>query len=251
MGAGLVRARRCHLRGGPGAEGAARGGEQDPADPGLPRNPRSIDRQALVDGVVFAVDGQQQRAGIAHRLHQKVPRHDQGFLVRQQHPLAGAGRCQRGGQAGGANDGGHDRIHIGVGGHLAQAGLAAQHGSPQLRRQACSQGLGRVRAQHDREARPVLQALAMEGVDGGVGGEGIHPIAIRVARDHIQGILADGPGGTQNADSLQHLAHKVTTPPTAGPGRTPAPPRKYCPAGRARHRDPAAGTRCLSYRSRA
>ena len=73
---------------------SAGAGQQDLADPrpgqiaetGLALH---VDRQALEDGVVFAVDGQQLGAMLAHRLHEEGAGHHQRLLVGQQNALAG------------------------------------------------------------------------------------------------------------------------------------------------------------------
>src|SRR5690606_29823950 len=44
----------------------------------------------------------------------------------------------------------------------------------------------------------------------GVAGQGVNPVAVRVAGDDIEGALADGAGGTQNGDVLCHKRGKIS-----------------------------------------
>ena len=64
---------------------------------------------------------------VAHRLHEQRAAHHQGFLVGQQQFLAGLRSGQAGRQTRSTHDGGHDRIHLGVGAHIAQRLLTRQH----------------------------------------------------------------------------------------------------------------------------
>ena len=66
-----------------------------------------VPRQRLENGVVFAVDGQQHRPVAAHGIDEHRARHDQRFLVGEQHLLPGL-RCGKPGpQSSRPDDGGH------------------------------------------------------------------------------------------------------------------------------------------------
>ena len=117
-------------------ERPARCGQQDALHAGRRDARRRVARQALEHRVVLAVDGQQRGAGLAHRLHQQRPGHDQRFLVGQQQSLAGARRGERGTQSRGADDGRHDAVdfresrdfleRLGAGEHARRRAARAQ-----------------------------------------------------------------------------------------------------------------------------
>ncbi len=108
-----------NIRGGRAQERPARRGEQH-----APHAGGATAAHALKDRVVLAVDRNQRRAALAHRLHEQRAGHDQRFLVRQQDALAGARGGEAGAQAGSADDRGHDRVDLRVRRDLAQRLLA-------------------------------------------------------------------------------------------------------------------------------
>ena len=61
---------------------------------------------------MLAVYGQQRGAALAYRRHEDRAAHHQSLLVGQQQAFAGARCRQTGRQAGGADDGGHDGVHL-------------------------------------------------------------------------------------------------------------------------------------------
>jgi hypothetical protein len=76
------------------AKRPARGGQDDAVHALRPG--AAVFRQALEDGRVLAVDGQQRAAALAHGLHEQGTAHHQGLFVGQQQPFA----CPRSRQAG-------------------------------------------------------------------------------------------------------------------------------------------------------
>ena len=192
-----------HLLPAPAAERAAGGGEQDAADAGRARTTVVTGGQALEDGVVLAVDGQQRRAVHARQFRQHRAGQHHRFLVGQQQALAGARGSEARLEAGRAHDGCHDDIDIRVRGHLGQRSRPLQHFSAAAgRSERILQRLGaRGIGQHG-EARLPLQALRQQLGDPAVGRQGNDFIAIRVPGQHVERAGADAAGGTENTDPL-------------------------------------------------
>ena len=90
VGAGLVGRHVGQRRRVARAERPARGGQHDVVDARRPG--RAVFGQALEDRRVLAVDRQQRRAALAHRLHEQRAADDQRLLVGEQQALAGARR---------------------------------------------------------------------------------------------------------------------------------------------------------------
>ncbi len=162
-----------------------------------------ITRQALENGVVLAVDGQQRRATGSHRIHKDLPGHDQGFLVGQQNFFPGTSGGQRGAQTGCAHNGRHHAIDFRRSGNLLQRFHAAQHfGVQPGSRQARAQISGSSFVQQHGIARLELLALLEQQVDLTMRGQGKDAIALRMAGHHIQRAFADAAGGTEYGQIL-------------------------------------------------
>jgi hypothetical protein len=101
------------------AEGAAGGGEPDLFDFG-----GRAAAQALVDGVVLGVDGQQRDVVLAGGGEDEVAGGDEAFLVGEADGLAGADGGVGGFEAGDADDGGDDEVNFGQSGDADGAGGA-------------------------------------------------------------------------------------------------------------------------------
>ena len=200
----------------PIAEGAARGGELDAAQPrgGNARGEaggvgpgRAL--QALEDGRVFGIGWQQARTTLGQfRQHHRASG-DQGFLVGQGQILAGAHRSQGGQQAGATDDPGHHQIGAGPGRRHADAVGAAQDFGQLGRALAGLEGV-----------EPGLQAGHQLGIGQGhhLGGvalnllnqevevapcrEGHHLEAIGEILHDLEGLGADRTGGSQHADGF-------------------------------------------------
>ncbi|MCY1556796.1 hypothetical protein D9M68_935810 [compost metagenome] len=81
MGAGLLRRHFSQLLQRRFAERAAGRGKQYPPHPDLLQAARIVARQALENRIVFAVDRQQHRTTLPHRLDKQRARHHQRFFV--------------------------------------------------------------------------------------------------------------------------------------------------------------------------
>nr|GEU28237.1 hypothetical protein [Tanacetum cinerariifolium] len=164
-------------------------------------------RHRLEDGVVFAIDGQQDGAGFGHGVHEQLAGHDQRFLVRQQDFLAGAGGGQRGRQARGADDGSHHAVDFGSRRNRAQRGFAVFHfrGNAGGAQQA-GQARGSVGRAHHGARGTEGNALGRQFVDAAVRGQGINGVALRVTGEHVQRGHADRTGGAKDGDALHKHA---------------------------------------------
>ena len=74
--------------------------------------------EALPDGGVLGVDRAKLGARASGLGGDDVARHHEHFLVRERYRLAGANRGERGAEAGGADGGDDDEVHVRVGRHF-------------------------------------------------------------------------------------------------------------------------------------
>ncbi|MNV50943.1 hypothetical protein D3C71_1429740 [compost metagenome] len=212
MGAGLLGRDLVQLFQWRLAERAAGSGQQNPPHAHLLQPARIIAGQALEDRIVFAVDGQQDRAAAPHRLDEQGAGHHQRLLVGQQDLLARLDRRQRRLEPGRPDDSRHHRIHLGMGSHLAQALFAEQHPRRQARgMQGALQMARRTLIRHHGVARPVEQAQRLQLNQTTEAGQGEHLITRGMPGDHVQGAEADGTRRPEHRNLLQ-LAHRAPQP---------------------------------------
>ena len=81
--------------------------------------------EALEDGVVLAIHGEQFGAVLARRGHDEFAGEDEDFLGGEREGFAGVDGGERGLEARGADDGDEDGIRFGETGELGQAGESA------------------------------------------------------------------------------------------------------------------------------
>ena len=152
---------------------------------------------------MLAVDGQQRGATGTHRRHEPVAADHQGFLVGQQQLLARTrGRHARR-QAGRADDGRHHGVHLGRSGHVAHRLRTAEDlgaAAVLLERSAQRGSSGGVG--HHRVTRRKAQALLLQQLDLGGGGQREHRKTPGVARHHVQRVLAYRARGPQHGQGL-------------------------------------------------
>ena len=101
------------------AEWATRCRQQNPAHADLAQAAGKITGHALEDGVVLAVQRQQHRSALTHRLHKECAGHDQGFFVGQQDFLASIDCRQGRAQTCRTDNRRHHHIHVRIGRDLA------------------------------------------------------------------------------------------------------------------------------------
>ncbi len=103
-----------HLRRGPGAERAARCGQDEP------RQLAVVPGDTLQHRAVLGVHRHQLAPALPRGLGHQLAGHDQRFLVRERDPLARAERRERGVEPGGAHDGVEHDVDVGMRGRLEQ-----------------------------------------------------------------------------------------------------------------------------------
>ena len=188
--------------------------------------------QALEQGAVLAVHGQDERARGACRSQHEGPARHHALLVGQRQLGAGVQRGHGGAQAGGADDAVENReAHTGRGGlggglmdELAAAALAAAHQQFGVARRDV--GGGALVAQGDaayavleRQLREPLAATRGQTRDRDVGHGG----------QHVQSLATDGAGGAQDDEVLAdvggagHGGKPTTAALSAGAAARPAP----------------------------
>ena len=204
MGTGLIRRHRGQLFGRRLAERAARSGEQDASYALAGQAGCRRIGQALEDGIVLTVDGQQGRATGLHGLDEERAAHDQGFLVGQQYALAGLDRSQGGLQTRRADDGRHDGIHLGMGRDGFQATLPHQDfGAGFSPLQQSGQLIGGRLIRHGCIDRLKTPAEVCQLAQSTMPAEGEDAVAIGMPGHDIQGAGADGARRTQDTKLLE------------------------------------------------
>ena len=149
---------------------------------------------ALENGAVFAVHGQDLHAGPACGVHDERACDDKRFFIGQRHPVAGLDGPQHGFQAGRADHRTEGDVYI-HGRHVFQAPRAA----PQTRADARALQAPRRGFVHYGHVRgPELRDLAREQVRIGEGAERHHFKQAGVVAHHLQRAAPDGPRGPQN-----------------------------------------------------
>ena len=101
-----------------GAEGAAGCGEDESGDFGLAA---AVAVEALENGVVLAIDGEEFDAALGGGGGDDFASHDEDFLGGDGEVFAGFNGGERGVESGGADDGDEDDVGTGEGGEFEQA----------------------------------------------------------------------------------------------------------------------------------
>ena len=192
----LFRSGLRHLRNRSLAKRAARSRQDQP--PHFARAPRA---QALVDGVVLAIHGQQFHALGLGRSHHQFARRHQDFLVRQSHPLPCLNRRIGRFQAHHAHRCRNHRIRIRMRRHAQQAFPAVhdlgkspavcrwRQSLPQLRR-FCRVG-------HGDQLRPVPRDLSGKLLEIRTRRQRRHATLFRHRLHHLKSLAADRAGRTE------------------------------------------------------
>jgi hypothetical protein len=163
--------------------------------------------QALVDSVVFAIDGEDGHVAPAGGGGKDFTRGDHAFLVGQADGLAGE-NCGVGGfKAGDANDGGDDEVRLGQGGAGDGAGGAVYDfdaGDAGLFEAFVEVGCKFFGGQGDDCGAPA-NGLRKGMVDVAPGGERGNREAVGKLLNDGEGALPDGAGGTEDGESFQRV----------------------------------------------
>ena len=228
----------------PSIEGSAGAGEKDFFDLFPP--PAAL--QALEDGGMLAVHRHDLRAIAVGGGHHQLPGADQGLLVGKGDALALPDGGQGGLQPHHAHDGGEDGVGLGQRGRRQQPLLPRE--DLRLRvRQADAELRRRLFVRQNGQVGMKLPHLPLHPLHAGVGRQGCH--AQPQLPDHVQGLAADGAGGTQYRNGIRHsLVPIPEIIPAAPPGGTQrAPQRSHCQSGPAPRRGPAGACRNPSPRT--
>ena len=171
--------------------------------------------QALVDGVVLAVDRQHVDAVGPGQVHHQAAGHHQHFLVGERDALAGADRrdhrLERGRAGRRAQHGvdvvARDQVDQRLRSGAAQVEVGGRAGR-ELRAQRLAGGVGG----HHHRARPVALDLQRHRRRAGAGGEADHlePIGVRV--DDGQRAVADRAGRAEDREAHRSGSHGVYRP---------------------------------------
>jgi len=190
--------REAFLR--PIAESAAGGGEDDAADAGL-----RVALEALEDGVVLGVDGEEFDVVLARGGHDELAGEDEDFLGSEREVFAGGDRGERGFEAGGADDRDEDDVGLGERREFDEAGEAAVEFRA-----------GRERAGVGRGFRGGVGAIVKDGdvrdleVAGDLreslvvlaGGDADELKFVAVGGDDAERVFADGAGGAEEDEAF-------------------------------------------------
>ncbi len=139
--------------------GAAGGGEDQPAHV---FGPAAV--EALVEGAVLAVDGQEPGAGLPRPGEHELPGHHQRLLVRERDVLARLERAVGRHEAQGAHRGGDHHVRLGPGRHLDHA-LAAGHGAQAREVHEAGEPLEGTLVGDRHDPRPVPRHLLRQDLD--------------------------------------------------------------------------------------
>ena len=189
----------CDVRAVPGAERAA-GGRQVHALHGVVAGAQ----QALEDGGVLGVDGQDGAAVLARGLGDDGAGGHEGLFVGQGHHLAGPQGCQGGPQAAEPDHRAHDDVHAVHPDQVAEAVDAGPDLGPARLQDVC-EGLVAGFVADDDVGRVKLDGLLREQVYAAAGGEEDDLEQVAVLADDVQRLGADGSRGSEDGYLSFHL----------------------------------------------
>lgn len=178
-----------------GAEGAAAGGEEEAAD-----GVAMVAFEALEDGVVLAVDGEDADAFGFGGSGDGFAGHDEDFFAGDGEVHAAFDGGEGGGEAGGADDGDEDEVGIDGVDEIDEAlgaGVDFDGGGES------GAGLGGGVVVEEREVFDAgFSDLGECGIDRGVGGEADDFHAVGQGAGYLEGGGADGAGGAEEEDAF-------------------------------------------------
>ena len=183
----------------PAEEGTAGGREKDAFEPPLGR----CALEALEDGGVLTVDGQDLHAVFLRRRSDQLAAGDEGLLVGKGDGLPRFDGIHGGQEPGDADDGVEDRVRVRVGGTFTDPADAGQYFRVRVGDADPEVGSRRFVEKSDL-VRVELPDLLFHGLHTGAGGQGADTDAV-LAGD-VQALGADGTGGTEDGEVFRHTA---------------------------------------------
>ncbi len=184
------------------AKGATGGGEPDLFD-----LVGGAAAEALVDGVVLGVDGEEIDGVLAGGGEDEIAGGDEALLVSEADGFAAEDGGVGGFEAGDADDGGDDEVGVGMGGYADRAGCAVDdfYAGDGGFAEARGERVGKLPGGDGDELRPPAFALGEGNVEVGAGGQGYRMKAVRVGLAEAEGALADGAGRAEESDLLHSV----------------------------------------------
>src|SRR6266566_8984382 len=183
--------------GAPGAERAARRGENEPRELGRP-----APRHALQDGAVLGIDRDDFAAALTRRLGDQLARHDQRLFICERDALAGTQGRERCFEASRANDAIHD-----------DADIRMRRGLDEARSAIPLSPVPAVDESHKR--RLPLRRLLSEQLLIGMASERDDAEPLPLAGQHLERRSADRPGGSEACDADTHITPHMRYKPAA------------------------------------
>lgn len=178
---------------GPCAEGAAAGGEDEAADVGW-----GAAVEALEDGVVFTVDGEDADTAGAGGVHDETAGHDEDFLGGDGEVAAAIDGGEGGFEAGGSDDGDEDEVGFGGADEVGEPVFAGEDrggwGDHAFK------GVGGGGVGEAEVAAGEFCGLLGEEVGAGGGGHADDFHAVREVAGDLEGAGADAACGAENED---------------------------------------------------
>jgi hypothetical protein len=179
------------------AEGSARSGEDDATDFGM-----SSGAEALVYGVVLAVDGEQFPAGFRSGGHHEFTGGDENFLIGQSDGAAEFHRFVGGFESNNTDGGGNDDVGAGVSadGQHALASMVDGWESDSLFAEAAGDFVGESGNCDGDYLGMMALNLGQEFVEIGASGQGEDSELIGEGFDDGKSLAADRTGGTEDGE---------------------------------------------------
>ena len=182
----------------PVAKRAATRREDDATHTGL-----RVALEALEDGVVLAVDGEELSAVFFRGGHDELAGEDEDFLRGEREVLAGGERGERGVEAGGADDGDQHDVRFGQLREFDESGKSADEaGAGGKCSDVGASGGERGVVKHPDVAHAELAGDAGEFLPIGTGGDADEFELVAVRREHAKRVFADGAGGAEEDDAF-------------------------------------------------
>src|SRR6266566_863401 len=187
--------------GAPGAERAARRGENEPRELGRP-----APRHALQDGAVLGIDRDDFATALTRRLRDQLARHHQRFLVRQRDAFAHLECRERRFEPCRPDDSIYDDPHIRVSGGFDETVTASSYPVSRFPFPAVDQA---------NEGRLPFRRLLGEQIGVGVGSQSHDAEPVPLPGQDLERRSADRPGRSEDCDADTHITPNMRYKPAA------------------------------------